>query len=90
MKKIVFILAMLLFSFNSFASYDITSDKLIINKSNVELAINNDNLNAGPTRYTYRTSCGVVAVSYSYEPVSASQYDEWAAAMEEFYCEELE
>ncbi len=42
-----------------------------------------------PMQYSYLTSCGVTAVSYSYEPVSQSQYDDWAAAMEEWYCEEL-
>jgi len=42
-----------------------------------------------PTKYTYVTSCGAVAVSYSYEPVSINQLIEWVDAMEEWYCEEL-
>jgi hypothetical protein len=42
-----------------------------------------------PQLYAYLTSCGVIATSYSYEPVTASQYADWAGAMEEYYCSEL-
>ena len=89
MKKVVFILAMLLFSFNSFAKSEVVSDKLVINDSiNIEVRINSDNMDS-LHRYTYHTSCGRVAVSYSYEPVSASDLNDWKDAMEEYYCEQL-
>jgi len=39
-----------------------------------------------PMRFTWLTSCGETAVSYSYEPVSLEDYNAWGAEMEEFYC----
>jgi hypothetical protein len=56
--------------------------------NNITLA-NDNEYDGGPTRYTYRTSCGAVAVSYSYEPVSAEDLNAWADAMEVYLCEEL-
>ena len=90
MKKIVLILALLLFSFNSFASTDVIENPLIEYKSNVTENSLIENQSGGDLWiYVLITSCGQMAVSYSYEPVSQSQYNEWIAAMEQFYCEEL-
>jgi len=44
------------------------------------------NTNEEPTKFTYVTSCGVTAISYSYEDVSIAQLSAWVDAMEEYYC----
>ncbi len=86
MKKVVLIFALLLFSFNSFAKSDVISDKLVLNdKVITDVNLKSDNMYA-PRRYTFLTSCGVTAVSYSYEDVSYDDYMAWGAAMNEFYC----
>ena len=75
MKKIVLIIVLLMFSFNSFAKSDVVSD--------INLQSNNMNV---PMQYTHLTSCGITAVSYSYEPVWQNELESWYAAMEEYYC----
>ncbi len=88
MKKVALILALLLFSFNNFAKSDVISEKLI-NKDKIKVELSTENEQSGPLRYSYLTSCGVTAVSYSYEQVSLDAYIAWGEAMEEWYCEEL-
>ncbi len=86
MKKVALILELLLFSFNNFAKSDVVSNKFIINDKVVSELPEKSNNFIKPMRYTYLTSCGVTAVSYSYEPVSLEDYLAWGAAMNEYYC----
>jgi len=85
MKKVVFILALLLFSLNSFAKSDVTSDKLVVNDQINTDITKNDNMMAS-RQYSYLISCGKTAVGYSYEDVSLEDYMAWGAAMNEYYC----
>jgi len=86
MKKAILIITMLLLTFNTFASEDV-----ILYKSNTgneiknHLSINNDD-KVKPFKYVYTTTCGEVATSYLYEPVSPEQLRDWAEAMNEYDC----
>ena len=84
MKKVVFIVAMLLFSFNSFASTDVIENPLIEYQS-----ISDEDVSPPVYYYFAFTSCGVLAESFSYEEVAEEDAVAWAEAMEAFYCEEL-
>ena len=86
MKKIVLILALLLFSFNNFASTGIVYDKLIINEKARSEMLEKNNNHVKPFKYTYLTCCGVTAVSYSYEPVSMEDYLAWGEEMNQWHC----
>ena len=83
MKKLV-LLALLLFTFNGFANNEVVKKPLFEHQSKIK--VQKENLYI-LYRYTYVTSCGETAVSYSYERVSRSDQQRWASAMEEYYCD---
>ncbi len=45
--------------------------------------------NNKPIKFTFKTVCGVVVTSYSYEPVAATDVLQWQYDMTLYYCEQL-
>ncbi len=85
MKKLV-LLALLLFTFNGFANKEVIKKPLVEHQSKIKVQKEKSYI---LYKFVYKTSCGETAVSYSYEPVKASDLKAWVDAMEEYYCDPL-